>query len=146
MIKACALKTLGNRVYSCQVELALQIIGGKWKPIILWHLGTDGTLRFSQLKRIMPTITQKMLTQQLRELEADGLVLREVYAQVPPKVEYSMTELGKSVMPVLRQLCQWGRGYEELHADVLKKQEMPGAKSDCSGNVSVDAMIDETVA
>jgi DNA-binding HxlR family transcriptional regulator len=114
---SCSAKTLGERVYTCPVELALQVIGGKWKPLILWHLGTDGTLRFGQLKRGMPAITQKMLTQQLRELEADGLVLRKVYAQVPPKVEYSLTELGDSVMPVLRQLCAWGRGLEARHRE-----------------------------
>lgn len=111
--KVCSLKTLGGRTYSCTVELALQVIGGKWKPVILYHLAEDGALRFSELRRIMPTITQKMLTQQLRELEADGLVHREVYPQVPPKVEYSLTEFGKSVFPVLEQLCQWGRAFEK---------------------------------
>ncbi len=117
MAEARGMKTLGERVYTCPVELALQVIGGKWKPLILWHLGTDGTLRFGQLKRSMPAITQKMLTQQLRELEADGLVLRRVYAQVPPKVEYSLTELGDSVMPLMRQLCAWGRALEAIHRE-----------------------------
>lgn len=112
MVQACPVARLGEREYTCPVELSLQVIGGKWKPLILWHLGTEGVLRFNELRRIMPLVTQKMLTAQLRELEADGLVRREVYAQVPPKVEYSLSELGASVMPVMRQLCAWGMEYE----------------------------------
>ena len=91
------------------VEFALQVLGGKWKPLIVYHLNGNGLLRFGELGRLMPGITQKMLTQQLRDLEADGLVLRQVYAQVPPKVEYSLTELGLSAKPVLEQLCAFGR-------------------------------------
>lgn len=106
------LKTCGDKAYYCSIELALQVIGGKWKPIILWRLGVDGTLRFGELRRIMPNITQKMLTQQLRELEADGLVRRVVYPEVPPRVEYSLTDLGRSVRPVLQQLCTWGDEFE----------------------------------
>lgn len=112
MSDACSLKLCGNKKYYCSVELTLQVIGGKWKPIIIYRLGNEGTLRFSEIKRSIPNITQKMLTQQLRELEADGVVHREVYAQVPPKVEYSLTELGQSVMPVIRSLCGWGDKYE----------------------------------
>lgn len=110
---SCEKKHCAGRDYYCTVELTLLIIGGKWKPIILWHLGKDGTLRFNQLKRIMPNITQKMLTQQLRELERDGVVHREVYPEVPPRVEYSLTEVGRSVLPVLDSLCEWGRSYED---------------------------------
>ena len=112
MTNQCALKQCGGRQYYCTFELALQIIGGKWKPLIIYHLGQDGTQRFSDLKRTLPAITQKMLTQQLRELEADGMVHREVYAQVPPKVEYSLTGLGQSVMPIMGGLCEWGKQYE----------------------------------
>ena len=115
----CSLKTAGAKTYYCDVELTLQIIGGKWKPIILFHLGTDGTLRFSQIRRIIPNITPKMLTQQLRELEKDGVVNRKVYAQVPPRVEYDLTELGRSVMPIIRQLSSWGKQYE----DWLQRQD-----------------------
>ena len=113
MAKDSGLKQCGGRQYYCTFELALQVIGGKWKPLILYHLGQDGTQRFSDLKRTLPAITQKMLTQQLRELEADGLVHRKVYAQVPPKVEYSLSEFGKSIMPIMESLCQWGQSYEE---------------------------------
>jgi len=113
MSDTCQLKTCGAKKYYCNVELTLQVIGGKWKPIIIYRLGTEGTLRFSEMKRSIPNITQKMLTQQLRELEADGIVHRKVYPQVPPKVEYSLTELGQSVIPVINSLCQWGSKYEE---------------------------------
>jgi len=109
----CSMKFCGDKKYFCTVELTLQVIGGKWKPIIIHRLGNDGTLRFSEVKRSIPNITQKMLTQQLRELEADGVVSRKVYAQVPPKVEYSLTELGQSVMPVIESLCKWGAGYAQ---------------------------------
>jgi DNA-binding HxlR family transcriptional regulator len=100
-----------NREYTCSFEIAIDLIGGKWKPIIIWHLGTKGTRRFSELKRLLPQITQKMLTQQLRELENDSLVERKVYPQVPPKVEYSLTDLGESLMPILRMMCDWGENY-----------------------------------
>lgn len=108
----CQMKFLGTKKYYCAVELTLQVIGGKWKPIIIYRLGEDGTLRFSEMKRAIPNITQKMLTQQLRELEADGVVHREVYPQVPPKVEYSLTDLGRSVIPLMKSMCAWGKEYE----------------------------------
>ncbi|MGA9140394.1 MAG: helix-turn-helix domain-containing protein [Methanocella sp.] len=96
-----------KRKYHCPVEAAIDIIGGKWKPLILWAL-KDGTLRFSQIEGELHGITQKMLTRQLRELEKDGLISRKVYAQVPPKVEYSLTDSGKSLMPCIDMLCDWG--------------------------------------
>lgn len=109
----CEMKQCNGKEYYCHVELSLQVIGGKWKPIILWHLGMDGTKRFGEIRRQIPNATQKMLTQQLRELEADGMVCRTVYPVVPPKVEYSLTALGESIMPILEQLCRWGNSYEE---------------------------------
>ena len=115
--KACTeQKSCAGKRYFCSVELALQVIGGKWKPIILWHLRSGECRRFGELRRSMPNVTQKMLTQQLRELESDGLVLRTVHPQVPPKVEYALTGLGASVLPVLDQLCSWGRQFEASHA------------------------------
>jgi DNA-binding HxlR family transcriptional regulator len=89
------------------------MIGGKGKPIVLFHPGADGILRFSEIRRIIPNITPKMLTRQLRELERDGVVSRKVYAQVPPKAAYGRTELGRSVMPILQQRSQWGRRYKD---------------------------------
>ena len=98
--------------YRCTVAVTLEIIGGKWKSLILWHLSFK-TLRFSQLQRRLGKVTQKMLTQQLRELEADGLIHRQVFAEVPPRVEYSLTDLGLSVVPILEQMCRWGQVYLE---------------------------------
>jgi DNA-binding HxlR family transcriptional regulator len=99
-----------NTNYQCSMELTLALIGGKWKSLILWKLG-DSTLRFSELKKSLPQVTQKMLTQQLRELEEDGLVHRHVYTQVPPRVEYSLTQAGKSILPILNSMCAWGLQY-----------------------------------
>lgn len=102
--------TFKNKEYQCSMELTLDLIGGKWKSLILWHLG-ENTLRFSELRKSLPQVTQKMLTQQLRELEDDGLVKRYIYTQVPPKVEYSLTETGRSLLPILATLCDWGINY-----------------------------------
>src|SRR5215471_15198316 len=104
------------------VEVTLSIIGGKWKPLIVFYL-LGGTKRFSELRRLLPQATQQMLTMQLRELEQDGILLRHVYAQVPPKVEYSLTELGCSIGPVLRQMCSWGGWYSEQMG--LESQRLP---------------------
>ena len=92
----------------CPIETSLNLIGGKYKALILWKL-MNRTLRFSELRKQVPKATPKMLTQQLRELEQDGLVLRQVYAVVPPKVEYSLTTKGKSLEPILQALCSWGK-------------------------------------
>jgi len=91
----------------CPAEITLRVIGGGWKLLILWHL-FQGPRRFSELKRGIAGITQKMLTQQLRELERDGVVHRKVFAQVPPKVEYSLTPMGRSLEPILDAMCDWG--------------------------------------
>ena len=92
--------------YSCPAEAMVEVIGGKWKGVILYHL-LDGTKRFNELKRLKPNITQRMLTLQLRELEADGIIHREVYREVPPKVEYSLTELGESLRPMILLMMEW---------------------------------------
>ncbi len=93
---------------NCPVEAALNVIGGKWKSVILFRL-SEGTLRFNELRRLLPNTTQRMLTNQLRELERDGMINRKVYAQVPPKVEYSLTELGRTLEPLLANLWDWGK-------------------------------------
>ena len=98
---------LKDKTYHIGVEATMDIIGGKWKAIILCHLRNQ-TLRTSELRRAIPQITQKMLTQQLRELEDDGIVNRKIYEQVPPKVEYSLTERGESLNSILHELCLWG--------------------------------------
>ena len=93
----------------CPAEATLEVIGGRWKVPIVWHLFA-GTRRFSELRRALAGVTQKMLTQQLRELEADGVVSRKVYPQVPPRVEYSLTRRGASLKPVVDAMCKWGKG------------------------------------
>jgi len=99
-----------EKEYKCGIDVTLAVVGGKWKASILWHLAQQ-TMRFSDLQRQFAGTTRKMLTQQLRELEADGLVHREVYPQVPPKVEYSLTEKGRSIFPILDMMCNWARQY-----------------------------------
>ncbi|KAB7666060.1 winged helix-turn-helix transcriptional regulator [Bacillus sp. B1-b2] len=96
--------------YNISVEATLEVIGGKWKCVILCHL-THGKKRTSELKRLMPNITQKMLTQQLRELEEDGVINRIIYQQIPPKVEYELSDYGKSLEPILTALCNWGENH-----------------------------------
>jgi DNA-binding HxlR family transcriptional regulator len=103
---------MGDLEFKSAVETTLKVIGGKWKPLILCHL-TEGVKRFGELNREMPEITQKMLTQQLRELEQDGIIHRKVYTQVPPKVEYSLTEYGQSIREVLDVMSQWGRRHQK---------------------------------
>lgn len=95
---------------NCPVEATLDLIGGKYKSLILWHL-SDDTLRFSELRSRIPKATPKMLTQQLRELEMQELIHREVYPVIPPKVEYSLTETGRSLMPILVAMRNWGADY-----------------------------------
>jgi len=101
----------------CSVEATLSLIDGKWKCVILFHL-LEATVRFNQLRRLIPNLTQRMLTAQLRELEADGLIVRKIYPQVPPKVEYSLAPLGQSLTPVLAALKDWG----DTHLDLFNNK------------------------
>lgn len=101
-----------DKLPACPVETTLSLIGDKWKVLVLREL-MDATLRFGELKRRVGQVSQKVLTSQLREMEEDGLVHREVYAEVPPRVEYSLTELGMSLAPVLDSLKAWGEGYQK---------------------------------
>ncbi len=98
--------------YGCSVEATLDVIGGKWKGVLLFHL-LSGTKRFGELRRLLPNVTQRMLTLQLRELEEAGIVHREIYREVPPKVEYSLTLFGQSLEPVLLLMRDWGDQYQE---------------------------------
>ncbi|MEV0332547.1 helix-turn-helix domain-containing protein [Nocardia sp. NPDC050717] len=112
-----------ERPYSCGIDAALDVVGGKWKALILWALST-GTQRFGDLKRLVPGVTEKMLIQQLRELEHDGIIHREVYPQVPPKVEYSLTELGVSLNAALSTLGRWGNQHMD-HICAVKDVPAP---------------------
>lgn len=125
MTKTCATKELQGRTYRCFFELALSVMGGKWKPVVLYHLGQAGVQRYSELKRQMPEVTDRMLTRQLRELEADGLITREVYRQVPPRVEYNLTQQGLGLFPILVAMRDWGARYEAA---------MGGARVVCCGS------------
>lgn len=102
----------------CPVEATLEVIGGKWKGVILYHLMTE-TIRFNEMRRLMPDITQRMLTKQLRELEEAQLISRTVYPEVPPRVEYSITDYGLSLAPVIESLQRWGRQHleKQQHSD-----------------------------
>lgn len=107
-----------SKTYNIGVEATIDVIGGKWKPVMLCHLQNNGRMRTSALKRAIPTITQKMLTQQLRELEKDGIINRIVYDQVPPKVEYELSEYGQTLGKILSSLYYWG----EFHVEKMYKQ------------------------
>lgn len=99
---------LNNRVYHCAMDITMDYIGGKWKTIVLWYLKKEPK-RFSELKKLIPDITEKMLSLQLKELEASGIISRKVYAEVPPRVEYAFTEEGKTLLPALEAIAAWGR-------------------------------------
>lgn len=102
-----------NKEYTCTFEITVDLIGGKWKPLILWYLGNQGTKRFSELQKLLPQVSHKVLTQQLRELEEDKLLERYVYPQIPPKVEYTLSVRGETLMPIFSYLCKWGDDYSK---------------------------------
>ncbi len=91
----------------CELEVTFSVVGGRWKPLILWFLKEYNTLRFGQLQHLIPDITHKILTKQLRDLEENQLIERKVYPEVPPRVEYSITECGKEIVPILEMMCDW---------------------------------------
>ena len=107
--------------YRCAVEATLDVVGGKWKGVIVYHL-LQGTRRFGELRRLIPDVTQRMLTLHLRELESDGIVHREVYREVPPRVEYTLTPFGKSLAPILHIMQAWGEEYKST-IEAIKRGE-----------------------
>ena len=113
-------------VTGCAVEATLAVVGGRWKPVLLFHL-LEGRKRFSDLCRAVPNATQRMITLQLRELEADGVVARHVFAQVPPRVEYELTELGRSLEPLLLQMRDWGERFKATAQS--RRPDQSGASS-----------------
>jgi DNA-binding HxlR family transcriptional regulator len=110
------------QTYGCGLEAALAVVGGKWKPIVLWQLA-QGTRRFGELRRLVTGISEKMLIQQLREMEADGIVSRNDFREIPPRVEYSLTEFGVSLGNALRPLCDWGREHMGRITQTIESQE-----------------------
>jgi DNA-binding HxlR family transcriptional regulator len=117
----------------CPVVATLEVIGGKWKPLILFQL-RDRPMRFSELRRLVPQATQKMLTQQLRDLERDGIIHRKVYAVVPPKVDYSLTDYGQTLKPLLALMCDWGSKHRSRATS--RRGETKSSRRTVSGKVS----------
>lgn len=110
---------LRGKQYHCALDVTMDFIGGKWKAVVLWYL-RDRTLRFGELKKLIPDITEKMLSLQLKSLEADGLIRREVFAEVPLRVEYSLTDFGKSLQPVVEAIARWGRHLGDTEGKVVE--------------------------
>jgi DNA-binding HxlR family transcriptional regulator len=121
------LSALANRraAQNCGVETTLSVIGGRWKVLILFRL-LDGTLRFGELRRLLPGVTQRMLTLHVRELERDGLIHRELYREVPPKVEYSLTPAGRSLEPLLRLMSAWGHANRSGLIEIVNSRANAG--------------------
>lgn len=97
--------------YRCEIEVTLEILSGKWKSLIIWNLNLHKSIRYNEFRRLIPEITQKMLSQQLKDLEQNGLVNRTVYHEVPPMVEYSLTKMGEELIPILTAMDKWGKSF-----------------------------------
>jgi DNA-binding HxlR family transcriptional regulator len=111
---------MDKRTYSCGLEVALSVVGGKWKPIVLFHLN-GGPRRFGELRRLVQGISEKVLIQQVRELAEDGVIVRRDYREVPPRVDYEMTDFGRSLAQALMPLCAWGDANRERIESLLDK-------------------------
>ncbi len=105
--------------YQCEIELTLEILSGKWKALIIWNLHLHEIIRYNEFRRLIPSITQKMLTQQLKELEKYGIVSRKVYPSVPPMVEYTLTETGQELIPIMEAMDLWGKKYVKTYHDTI---------------------------
>lgn len=103
------------KVFNCNMELTLDIIGGKWKPLIIFHIGNSKKLRYGELKRLIPDISERVLSRELRELEKTGIISREEFKEKILRVEYSLTDIGNEVLPLLNELTKWGNKYNSLH-------------------------------
>ena len=116
-------KRLLNNEFNCEKELTLSIVSGKWKIVILWHLGHEGQHRFGQLQRLFKNISHRILTKQLRELEQDNIVKRIIYDETPPRVEYLMTDRGMTLLPVVDSMFDWGRANMAYYAELAHKNK-----------------------
>lgn len=116
-------RRLLNNEFNCEKELTMSIISGKYKIVIIWHLGNEGPHRYSELFRLFKDISNRILTKQLRELEQDGIISRKIYPVVPPKVEYHLTELGESILPIVNDMWRWGKEHMEYYREKLKNKD-----------------------
>ena len=112
---------MNGREFHCAMDITMHYIGGKWKTVVLWYLRKDKK-RFSELKRLIPNITEKMLSLQLKDLEKDGIIKRKIYAEVPPKVEYYLTDFGKTLIPMLEEIALWGRNLARSKGKMVDKE------------------------
>ncbi|MBS1738029.1 MAG: helix-turn-helix transcriptional regulator [Bacteroidetes bacterium] len=113
---------LNGKEYHCAMDITMHFIGGKWKTVVLWYL-RNNKKRFSELKKLIPDITEKMLSLQLKNLENDGIVARKHYPEIPPRVEYYLTDFGKTLIPTLEEIAKWGRTLAETKGKMVNKQE-----------------------
>src|SRR3990172_2283381 len=114
---------LNGKEFHCAMDITMNYIGGKWKTVVLWYLRKDKK-RFGELKKLIPNITEKMLSLQLKDLESDGIVRRKIYPEVPPKVEYYLTDFGKTLIPMLEEIAKWGRGLAESMGKIVDQKSI----------------------
>lgn len=119
---------VGGKEYHCAMDVTMDYIGGKWKTVVLWYLRKDKK-RFSELRKLIPNITEKMLSLQLKGLENDGVVKRKIYPEVPPKVEYYLTDFGKTLIPMLEEIAKWGRTLAEAKGKMVDKDRSKSKKN-----------------
>jgi DNA-binding HxlR family transcriptional regulator len=119
---------VGGKEYHCAMDVTMDYIGGKWKTVVLWYLRKDKK-RFGELRKQIPNITEKMLSLQLKDLENDGLIKRKIYPQVPPKVEYYLTDFGKTLIPMLEEIAKWGRALAESKGKMVDKEKKKSKKA-----------------
>lgn len=125
---------MNGKTYHCALDVTIDYIGGKWKSVVLWYLRSD-VKRFSELRQHIPGITEKMLTLQLRELEKNGIITRKIYPVVPPKVEYGLTEFGRSLLPMLDEMAKWGRMLAETSGKIVEVATGEELKKSSSGEL-----------
>lgn len=115
-------KKIINKEFNCEKELTLSVIGGKWKLVILWHLGFEGTHRFNEIRKLFKSISHRILSKQLKELEQDGLIIRTVYSSSPPKVEYSISDMGKTILPIVQSMYEWGKEHMDYYVKRVQEE------------------------
>jgi DNA-binding HxlR family transcriptional regulator len=120
---------LEGKEYHCAMDITMDYIGGKWKTVVLWYLRKDRK-RFSELRKLIPNITEKMLSLQLKDLEKDGIVGRKIYPEVPPRVEYFLTDFGKTLIPMLDEIAKWGRSLAQSKGKMVEKKAKKGIRGE----------------